>query len=251
MGFRLTLTDMQWAKISAFLGADRRVGRPGRDDRNFIEAVLWWRRTGAPWRDLPCEFGPWKSVFNRFDRWSKAKKWQRLFEFLRVDRDNEWQSLDSTINRVHQHGSGGSGGAEANAIGRSRGGLSTKVHLVVDALGLPLEFEITEGQRHDSVPASNLVARSEPQCLIADKAYDSDAFRNALAQMNCQVVIPPTANRSRRICYDKVLYKARSEVECTFSLLKQARRFATRYEKTLRNYTAVVAIGCAQLWLRI
>lgn len=171
--------------------------------------------------------------------------------FLRVDRDDAWQSVDSTINRVHRHGSGGCGGAEANAIGRSRGGLSTKVHLVVDALGLPLAFDITEGQRHDSVPAADLVARSEPKCLLADKAYDSDAFRHMLAQMNCQPVIPPTASRSGRVSYDEVLYEARSEVECTFGLLEQARRFATRYEKTLRNDSAIVAVGCALLWLRI
>ena len=138
-----------------------------------------------------------------------------------------------------------------NAIGRSRGGWSTKVHLVVDALGLPLTFEITEGQRHDIVPAADLIERTKPSCLLADKAYDSDAFRLALEEANCQAVIPPTASRSSRIPYDKDLYKARSEVECTFGLLKQARRFATRYEKTLRNYAAVVALGCALLWLRI
>lgn len=142
-------------------------------------------------------------------------------------------------------------GAAANAIGRSRGGLSTKVHLVVDALGLPLAFELTEGQRHDIKAAPTLVARTEPQCLLADKAYDSDGFRSSLEQLACQAVIPPTASRCGHIAYDKELYKARSEVESTFSLLKQARRFATRYEKTLRNYASVVALGCVLLWLRI
>jgi transposase len=65
---RRTLHDRQWAKVEAFLEADRKVGEPGRDDRNSVEAVLWWRRTGVPWRDLPGKFGPWKTVFNRFDR---------------------------------------------------------------------------------------------------------------------------------------------------------------------------------------
>ena len=104
------MADRQWAKIETFLQADRRVGRRGRDDRMFVEAVMWWRRTGVPWRDLPSEFGPWKTVFNRFDRWSRTDKWKRLFAFLRDDPDDEWQSLDSTINRVHQHGAGGKGG---------------------------------------------------------------------------------------------------------------------------------------------
>lgn len=142
-------------------------------------------------------------------------------------------------------------GAAEHGIGRSRGGLSTKVHLVVDALGLPLTFEITEGQRHDNRPARELVARVLSTCLLADKAYDSNGFRAALAEQNCVPVIPSNGSRAQRQPYDKERYKARSEIECTFSLLKQARRFATRYEKTLRNYAAVVAIGCALLWLRI
>lgn len=110
MGLRLALDDRQWSKVEEFLRQERGPGRPPKDDRNFIRAVLWWRRTGVPWRDLPTQFGPWKTVFNRFDRWSKNGKWDRLFRSLQSDIDNEWHSLDSTVNRVHQHGSGGKGG---------------------------------------------------------------------------------------------------------------------------------------------
>jgi transposase len=123
--------------------------------------------------------------------------------------------------------------------------------LVVDALGLPLVFEVTEGQRHDSQPAKQLLQRAHSSCLLADKAYDSDAIREALALQCCLPVIPSNGSRARKLQYDKELYKARAEIECTFNLLKQARRFATRYEKTLRNYSAVVALGCALLWLRV
>jgi transposase len=142
-------------------------------------------------------------------------------------------------------------GAAQHGIGRSRGGLSTKVHLIVDALGLPLTFEITEGQRHDNRPAPQLVVRAKSSCLLGDKAYDSDAFRAALDKQSCEAVIPSNGSRAQKLPYDKERYKARSEIECSFSLLKQGRRFATRYEKTLRNYSAVVAIGCALLWLRV
>lgn len=123
--------------------------------------------------------------------------------------------------------------------------------MIVDALGLPLTFKITEGQRHDIIPAKELVGRVLSRCLLADKAYDSQDFRSALDGQGCAQVIPFNRSRAERRPYDKDLYKARSEIECTFGLLKQARRFATRYEKTLRNYAAVVAIGCALLWLRI
>ena len=122
---------------------------------------------------------------------------------------------------------------------------------MVDALGLPLTFEITEGQRHDSRPAKTLIDRASSRCVLADKAYDSGELRAALTELGCVAVIPSNASRAQRLPYDKDLYKARSEIECTFNLLKQARRFATRYEKTLRNYAAVVAIGCALLWLRL
>jgi transposase len=121
----------------------------------------------------------------------------------------------------------------------------------VDALGLPLTFEVTEGQRHDIVPAPALVQRTRPQRLLGDKAYSAHDFRNILSQLRCDPVIPSSSRWIDAPDYDKELYKARSDVECTFNMLKQARRFATRYEKTLRNYAAVVAIGCALLWLRI
>jgi len=154
--------------------------------------------------------------------------------------DVQWRRIEAVL-RVER------------GVGRrgNDGGLSTKVHLVVDALGLPLTFEVTEGQHHDSRPAKALIGRALSSCLLADKAYDSDEFRAVLAGCDCTAVIPSNASRAQKLLYDRELYKARSEIECTFSLLKQARRFATRYEKTLRNYAAVVAIGCALLWLRI
>ena len=121
----------------------------------------------------------------------------------------------------------------------------------MDALGLPVNFRVTEGQKHDAKEAVPLVEQTSPSCLLGDKGYDGGPFRSVLDGLSCTAVIPSVRSRSQRIPYDKELYKARSEVECTFSLLKQARRFATRYEKTLRNYVAVVAIGCAMLWLRV
>jgi transposase len=123
--------------------------------------------------------------------------------------------------------------------------------LVVDALGMPVAFEVTGGQRHDSQSALPLIAEVSPRCMLGDKAYDSDAIRKELAARGAVAAIPPKVNRKNPAAFDKDLYKARSAVECTFNLLKQAGRFATRYEKTLRNYVAVVAIGCALLWLRI
>jgi len=110
---RSQLDDRQWQRVATFLEGERGAGRPPIDDRRFIEAVLWWRRTGVPWRDLPEAFGPWKTVFNRFDRWSKKGKWDRLLAAVKTDVDDEWHSVDSTINRAHQHAAGGKGGRSA------------------------------------------------------------------------------------------------------------------------------------------
>ena len=122
MAVRTELSDEQWRVVELFLARDRRVGRRGDNDRRFVEAVLWWRRTAVPWRDLPAKFGPWKTVFNRFDRWSKRGKWQRLFAALRHSNDGGWHSLDSTINRAHQNAAGAKGGlhsmrSDARAVG--------------------------------------------------------------------------------------------------------------------------------------
>jgi len=111
MSARTRLDDRQWARVATALAELRSGrGRPPLNDRNFVEAVLWIHRTGAPWRDLPDDFGPWKTVYNRFDRWAKWGTWEALFERLSTDIDDEWHSIDSTINRAHQHAAGGKGG---------------------------------------------------------------------------------------------------------------------------------------------
>lgn len=110
MPLRMQLDDRQWAKVNAFLQRNTGRGRPPFDNRRFVEAVLWIHRTGAPWRDLPSEFGPWKTVFNRFDRWSKTGKWKRVLHALQTDVDDEWSSIDATIVRAHQHAAGAKGG---------------------------------------------------------------------------------------------------------------------------------------------
>jgi putative transposase len=115
MATRAWIDDQQWTRVNTVLTAQKRRGRPGKDDRRFFEAVVWWRRTGVPWRDLPEEFGPWKTVFNRFDRWSKCGRWDELFAALQNDVDREWQSIDSTTNRAHQHAAGGKGGPKSMA----------------------------------------------------------------------------------------------------------------------------------------
>jgi len=108
---RAELTDGQWARIEHLLpGQVGYVGGTAKDNRLFLEAVLWIARTGSHWRALPQQFGNWNSVFVRYNRWSKSGVWQRIFERLRQDPDFEYVMIDSTIIRAHQHAAGAKGG---------------------------------------------------------------------------------------------------------------------------------------------
>lgn len=104
---RLLLSDAQWDRISGLIiGRPDQRGSTGRDNRMFVEGVLWIVRTGSPWRDLPEVFGDWNSVFRRFSRWSEKGVWRRVFEAMSDDPDFEYLIVDSTIVRAHQHASG-------------------------------------------------------------------------------------------------------------------------------------------------
>jgi transposase len=108
---RLVLSDEQWGKVSGLIiGRPDQRGSTGRDNRMFVEGVLWIVRTGSPWRDLPETFGEWNSVFRRFSRWSAKGVWQRIFTAMSDDPDFEYLIVDSTIVRAHQHASGAKGG---------------------------------------------------------------------------------------------------------------------------------------------
>jgi transposase len=108
---RTCLTDAQWERMAPLApGKSGDPGATGRDNRRFVEAVLWIVRTGAPWRDLPAELGHWNSTWRRFDRWSAKGAWERLFAALADDPDFEYVVIDATIVRAHQHSGGGKGG---------------------------------------------------------------------------------------------------------------------------------------------
>ena len=104
---RYALRDDQWERIEGLLpGREGWVGVTAKDDRLFVEAVLYRYRAGIPWRDLPERFGDWRRVHTRFGRWAKTGVWERVFRHLAADADNEYAMIDSTIVRAHQHAAG-------------------------------------------------------------------------------------------------------------------------------------------------
>ncbi len=115
---RYELSDGQWERVKDLLpGKVGDPGRSGRDNRQFVNGVLWVLRSGAHWHDLPERYGKWKTVHTRFSRWAKAGVWERMFEALLRDRDNQYLMLDTTLVRAHQQAATGKGGPKIRRWG--------------------------------------------------------------------------------------------------------------------------------------
>ncbi|MFF5343436.1 IS5 family transposase [Streptomyces althioticus] len=226
------LSDEQWSVLESLLptaGVSRRsTGR-----RRLVDGVRWRVRTGVPWRDLPCEYGLWQTVYGLFRRWQRQGVWARLLSLLQARADAAglitWEiNVDSTTCRAHRHAAGARqdgasqkeppGGVvtepDDHGLGRSRGGFTTKIHLACEQGQKPLSLLVTAGQRGDSPqfePVLNAIRvprtgqgrpRSRPLRVRADKAYSSRANRVYLRRRGIRCTIPEPSdqirNRKRR-----------------------------------------------------
>ena len=249
---RTRLLDDQWAEVVSILGLYPKI-RIGKHDkcRAFIESVLWILRTGSQWRQLPEERGRWNSVFKRYSRWCEYGIWSGLLDSVALNADYQHVSIDSSVIRANACAAGAKGStAEDEALGRSKGGFSCKVHALTDALGLPIRFIVTPGQAADIKQAIPLMEGVTAEALLADKGYDSDDLVRWLANNDIQAVIPPKANRKEPRECDWWLYKERHTVECMFGKIKHYRRIFSRFEKKAINYLGMLAIVAIMLWLR-
>lgn len=248
------IPDEQWSKIVSFLRScpSVHVGQEAAC-RRFVEGVLWIARSGAQWRLLPGSYGNWNSVYKRFARWCDSEVWEQMHQHFVDDPDMEHLLIDSTVIRAHPCAAGALkriGGQDAQALGRSRGGFSTKIHVNVDALGNPLRFTLTGGQRHDITQADTLVADYKAEFVIADKSYDADDFRRTIRESGAEPVIPSRSNRKESHDYDKHLYKERHLVECFIGKIKHYRRIFSRFDKLAKRYLGFLSFVGALIWLR-
>ncbi len=176
----------------------------------------------------------------------------QIFFSLRGEVDSECVFADGSYVRVHQHASGARRGAE-RAIGLSRGGPTTKIHMACDAHGNPIDFEITGGETHDAKAAPEVIRKiGEAKNFIADKGYDSEEIRHQARTRGMTPVIPRKSNSKKpNPEFDSFLYKMRHLVENLFARLKHYRSLATRYDKLARNFKSLVYLACSILWIKV
>ena len=230
-------------------GPGARGGRPPKDDRLMVTAMWYVLRVGCPWRDLPDEFGPWSSVYTRFRRWCASGLWARMLAVLARAAAGTLRHLDCSHIKLHQHGANPSGGQAAQAIGRTKGGLNTKLAAVVDAHGRAVALHLAPGPQHDLKAIGPLVPVLRHKRAVGDKGFDADAFRATLHRQRTRCCIPPRRGRRRPATFHRGYYRRRHRVENFFCRIKRFRRISTRYDKLTVTFLGFVQFAAVLDWL--
>jgi transposase len=212
--------------------------------------VLYVLKEGSSWRALDVSGVSWQAVYGHFRRWCRAGLWEQIMQELPWRSRHRLIMVDATHIKVHRDGANPAGGQQGQGMGRTKGGLNTKLHAATDELAQPQSLLLTAGQEADVTHAPTLLENAEGSHALMDRAYDSDALRELIAAKGMKACIPPRSNRNNPAPYNAKLYKQRHHVENFFEKLKRCRRIATRYDKTAASFMAFVLIACCVLNLR-
>lgn len=254
------LKDEQWDVLKPLLNEVRPWAvRPVRELRRTIEAIVWRQQNGAKWRAIPSELGPWWMAAQTFLRWARLGVWERLHRLAqaRFGLELGMVFLDGTVVRAHQKAAGArkqdrtpEASAEAQALGRSRGGYGTKGHVLADAAGRAIAFVVTPGQAGELTQAEELLGflPGTPVWTVADRGYSSHALREAIRGLGSTPAIPTRRNEASVACRAWI-YVNRERVERLWSRLKEWRAVATRYEKTARSFLGVLSLAATFDWI--
>lgn len=217
----------------------------------MFEAMVYILRVGCPWRDLPVLYGPWNSVYTRWQRWCRSGLWSKLLGVLARKAKGKLRFLDASHIKVHQDASNPAGGQQNQAIGRTKGGLNTKLSAWVDGQGKAVSLSLAPGPKADVTVAQEAARPSlHGTRTVADKGYDSDGFRRQLRRWGSQSCIPPRSNRKQPAAWHRGYYRQRHKVENLFQRLKRYRRVGTRYEKNDLCFLAFVLLAAVLDWFK-
>ncbi|EPZ5609581.1 MULTISPECIES: IS5 family transposase [Pseudomonadota] len=246
------LTDEQMARLEPYFPKSH--GKPRVDDRRVLSGIIFVNRNGLRWRDAPPAYGPHKTLYNRWKRWSEAGVFVRMMEGLSgAQAERRTVMIDATYLKAHRTASSlrGKKGGLGRLIGRTKGGMNTKLHAVTDANGRPISLFVTAGQVSDYTGAAALLdSLPRAQWLLGDRGYDADWFRDALEAKGITPCIPGRKTRTEPIRYDKRRYKRRNRIEIMFGRLKDWRRVATRYDRCPNVFLSAIALAATVLfWL--
>jgi transposase len=251
---RTNLDDTHWASLMLVI---QRIPHAWKRDEaglhRFITAVLWVLRTGAPWRDLPDALGHWSSVYHRFRRWCVRGWWEQLFEHLRPALPADGLMLgDSTTCKAHRAASGAAHSRpEAESLGRSRGGIGSKIHACTDGTGQILRLIDSPGHHSDLRYARALMADIPATDAALDRGYVSAKLRADLAALGCTVHIPPKQGMGNPPPWNKAIYARRHHIENVFSRLKDSARIALRRDKTRHSWMGFAHLAATMINLRL
>ncbi|CZH22640.1 IS5-like element ISLpn10 family transposase [Legionella pneumophila] len=245
------ISEELWSKIYSYLRGLKGLHVKNEASlRRFIEGVWYVLRTGCQWRLLPYYYGHWRQIHRRYKVWSDRGIWSELMSVV-SDVDIQTMMIDATIVRAHACASGYvKDGNETQALGRSKGGFTTKIHALVDGLGNPIKFILTGGHRNDITQAAELLKEQHDTIVLADKGYDSQELIDTLHHQRCSPVIPSRKNSKYPRKIDKQLYKERFLIEAFFSKLKHFRRIFSRFDKTTSAFSGFLHLAGALIWMR-
>lgn len=215
----------------------------------MLSAMLYVLRTGIPWRDLPPAYGPWQSVYTRFRRWTAAGLFARILTELGKDARGGLRHVDYSHIKLHQHGTNPAGGQEGQAIGRTNGGLNTKLAAVVDGQGRAVAVSLAPGPRHDPQALAPILAAARRKRLVADKGFAGRPFQQQLQVYGTRSCIPPKHGHRPSGPFHRGYYRCRHRVEDSFCRIKANRRISTRYDKLASTLLAFVQLAAITDWL--
>ncbi|QOJ24970.1 MAG: IS5 family transposase [Gammaproteobacteria bacterium] len=232
----MEITETQYQQIEHCMPRQR--GNVSHSNLQILNAILYVTEHGCKWRGLPKRFGNWHTIYTRMNRWAKSGVLQKVFEQLQHQQiiriKIEAVSMDSTSIKVHPDGTGALKKNGPQSIGKSRGGWTTKIHLVAADTRTAITFPYLRGT-HDAPEGRQLLLAlgpvSSPTHLLMDRAYEGDQTRQLALELGYIPVVPPKTNRLELWEYDRAMYKKRNEIERLFRRLKGFRRIFSRFDK--------------------